>query len=89
MRRPWEPAGEWRTIVSREEYNDAFFYHGSHGALAAVRSGKWKLHLHPDLTLYNLETDPGEKDPVNDPDLKWKLRGMAVLFQEEMRKYSF
>jgi arylsulfatase A len=56
--------------------------------LAAVRSGKWKLHLNPELTLYNLETDPGERNPVNDQALKGKLRGMAVLFQEEMRLFA-
>jgi len=85
LRRYWNPAFEWSEIIDRDEYLNAFFYHGSHGALAAVRSGKWKLHLHPDLTLYNLETDPGERNPVQDQALKWKLRGMVVLFQEEMR----
>ena len=88
LRRYWNPPLEWRQIITREEYLNAFFYHGSQGALAAVRSGKWKLALHPTLQLYNLETDPGERNPVEDPDLKWKLRGMAVLFQEEMRLCS-
>ena len=88
LRRIWDPPLEWRRIIDREEYLNAFFYHGSQGALAAVRSGKWKLSLHPALQLYNLETDPGERKPVDDPDLKWKLRGMAVLFQEEMRLHS-
>jgi arylsulfatase A-like enzyme len=27
--------------------HEAFFYHTSQGQLAAVRSGKWKLHLRP------------------------------------------
>jgi len=27
--------------------HEAFFYHTSRGQLAAVRSGKWKLHLKP------------------------------------------
>lgn len=85
LRRPWDPDLEWSELISREEYLNAFFYHGSHGALGAVRSGKWKLHLHPDLTLYNLEEDPGESTPVNDPALTWRLRGLVVLFQEEMR----
>ena len=56
--------------------------------MAAVRSGKWKLHLNPTLTLYNLETDPGERKPVNNQKIKSKLRGMAVLFQEEMRLFA-
>ncbi len=85
LRRYWNPPLEWRQIISREEYLNAFFYHGSQGALAAVRSGRWKLSLHPDLALYDLETDPGERTPIEDPDLKWKLRGMAVLFKEEMQ----
>jgi len=84
-RRPWNPGLEWRAIVSRDEYTNAFFYHGSHGALAAVRSGRWKLYLNPTLTLYDLESDPGESKPVRNGTVARKLRGMAVLFQEEMR----
>ncbi|BCX46899.1 N-acetylgalactosamine-6-sulfatase [Haloferula helveola] len=85
QRRRWEPPLEWRDLVSRDEYTDAFFYHGSHGALAAVRSGKWKLFLNPTLQLYDLESDPGETSPVKNAAVARKLRGMAVLFQEEMR----
>jgi len=84
-RRPWNPGLEWREIISRDEYTNAFFYHGSHGALAAVRSGRWKLYLNPTLTLYDLESDPGESRPVRNGKIARKLRGMAVLFQEEMR----
>jgi len=54
--------------------------------LAAVRSGEWKLALHPDLKLYNLEKDPGERAPVNNREIKRKLRGMVVQFQREMNK---
>ncbi len=58
---------------------DAFFYHTSRGQLAAVRSGKWKLHLkpparrgkpkkgEPKLTgsqLFDLTADIGEKTNV-------------------------
>jgi len=32
-----------------------------------------------------LEKDPGETKLVRNPELIKKLRGMAVLFQEEMR----
>ncbi len=84
-RRPWNPGLEWREIISRDEYTNAFFYHGSHGALAAVRSGRWKLYLNPTLMLYDLESDPGESRPVRNGTIARKLRGMAVLFQEEMR----
>jgi arylsulfatase A len=85
LRRRWAPAGEWADLISREEYLNAFFYHGSQGALSAVRSGKWKLYLNPALTLFDLEADPGEKTPVRDSKTSKKLRGMAILFQQEMR----
>jgi len=88
LRRPWNPPGEWRALVSRDEYNNAFFYHGSQGALAAVRWDKWKLQLNPSLVLYDLENDPGESKPVRNGRIIRKLRGMAILFQEEMRTAS-
>jgi len=86
LRRSFHQYQEWETTFTREEYINAFFYHGSHGALAAVRSGKWKLALHPDLKLYNLEKDPGEHVPVNNREIKRKLRGMVIQFQREMNK---
>jgi arylsulfatase A-like enzyme len=85
LRREFQVGEEWQTVFTRDEYLNAFFYHGSHGALAAVRSGKWKLSLHPSLTLYDLENDPGEHVPVDDPSIKTKLRGMVIQFQREMR----
>ena len=57
---------------------------GSQGSLAAVRSGRWKLHLNPSLKLYDLEKDPGERAPVVNREISRKLRGMAILFQQEM-----
>ena len=72
--------------MGREEYQDAFFYHGAHGALAAVRSGPWKKTLHPKPMLYNLENDPGEKKPGFNGKIIRKLRGMVVMFQDEMRR---
>ncbi|MGY8674883.1 MAG: sulfatase-like hydrolase/transferase, partial [Verrucomicrobiia bacterium] len=86
MRRPWNPDGEWASIIQRNEYNNAFFYHGSQGALAAVRSKNWKLYLNPSLELYDLEKDPGELKLVRNREMLRKLRGMAILFQEEMRR---
>jgi hypothetical protein len=86
LRRPWDPPAEWATCVERIEYQNAFFYHGSHGALAAVRSGPWKLFLNPQPTLYNLADDPGERKPVRNGRIIRKLRGMAIIFQEEMRR---
>jgi len=85
LRRRWNPAVEWATLIQRNEYNDAFFYHGSQGELAAVRWDNWKLHLNPDLQLYDLEKDPGETKLARNPEITKKLRGMAVLFQDEMR----
>ncbi|MDB4473879.1 sulfatase [Opitutaceae bacterium] len=85
LNRRWDPPGEFEPLVTRDEYLDAFFYHGSHGALAAVRSGAWKMHLNPRLTLYNLVEDPGEKKAVRNSAIIRKLRGMVIMFQEEMR----
>lgn len=85
LRRRWNPSAEWKPIIGRNEYNDAFFYHGSQGALAAVRFRRWKLVLNPSLQLYDLANDPGESKPVRNPEIIRKLRGMAVLFQREMQ----
>jgi len=86
LRRELPVDREWGDVFTREEYLNAFFYHGSHGALAAVRSGPWKLTLNPSLQLYNLEKDPAESVPVNNREVKSKLRGMVIQFQREMRK---
>ncbi len=72
LRREFHLDREWGGIFTREEYLNAFFYHGSHGALAAVRYGKWKLSLHPDLKLYDLEKDPGERVALRSP---WPREG--------------
>jgi arylsulfatase A len=63
LRRGWNPPREWADIITRDEYHQAFFYHGSHGALAAVRWDKWKLQLHPAPVLYDLEVDPRRDNP--------------------------
>ena len=86
LRRRWQPDGEWSQRIRRNEYSEAFFYHGSQGALAAVRWRQWKLYLNPSLTLYDLVSDPGESQPVRDGEILRKLRGMSILFQEEMRR---
>ena len=85
LRRRWAPPYEWDILMTREEYLNAFFYHGSQGALSAVRWQNWKLYLNPSITLYDLEKDPGERKPIQNRDLSRKLRGMVILFQEEMR----
>ncbi|MDF1824969.1 MAG: sulfatase [Verrucomicrobiales bacterium] len=86
LRRPWEQGLEWAESFDQEEYLNAFFYHGSHGALAAVRSGRYKMYLNPQPVIYDLEVDPGESKPVRRRDLMKRLRGMAVMFQEEMSR---
>lgn len=49
-----------------------------------MRSGQWKLALNPGLQLFDLEDDPGETQPVRNPAVLRKLRGLVVLFREEM-----
>ncbi len=85
LRRRWDPPSEWKSLIHRNEYTNAFFYHGSQGALAAVRWRNWKLYLNPSLKLYDLKNDPGESKLVRNRDILRKLRGMAILFQNEMR----
>ena len=84
LRRRWNPPGEWASLVNRNEYSEAFFYHGSQGALAAVRWRQWKLVLNPTLQLYDLKKDPGESTLVRNGEILRKLRGMAIMFQQEM-----
>ena len=84
LRRRWEPPEEWAALVKRHEFNDAFFYHGSEGELAAVRWKNWKLQLTPSPQLYDLAADVGETKPVRNGEISRKLRGMAILFQHEM-----
>ncbi|MEZ6130646.1 MAG: sulfatase-like hydrolase/transferase [Planctomycetaceae bacterium] len=86
LRRRWDPPGEWQAVINRYEYSEAFFYHGSQGELAAVRWRNWKLHLNPTLELYDLKDDPGEATPIRNGEITRKLRGMAILFQHEMRR---
>ena len=88
LRRYWNPVYDWRDRISREDYLNAFFYHGSTGALAAVRFGKWKLHLNPQPRLYDLDEDPGETTPVRNREYTSMLRGLAVMFQEEMNFFT-
>jgi len=86
LQRRWEQGLEWKSYFNRDDYINAFFYHGSHGALAAVRSGKYKAMLNPRITVYDLEKDPKESKPIRNRELSRKLRGMAVMFQEEMSR---
>ncbi|MCH1409176.1 MAG: sulfatase-like hydrolase/transferase [Verrucomicrobiales bacterium] len=76
---------EWSELFTERDYRDAFFYHGAEGALSAVRSGDLKLMLSPSLALYDLSKDPSENKPMRSKESR-RLRGMAILFQEEMRQ---
>ena len=49
-----------------------------------MRWRNWKLNLNPSLQLYDLANDPGETKLVRDGAITRKLRGMAILFQQEM-----
>ena len=77
---------EWDGVFAQEEYVNAFCYHGSHRALAVVRSGKWKITLNPMLSRYDLEKDPGEPKPINDAKTKRKPQGLVIRFQREMSR---
>lgn len=88
LRRNIQLAGEWAPLMTVDEYNDAFFYHGSHGALAAIRWDKWKMVLNPRKQLFDLEADPGESKPVGNREINRKLLGMVVTFQEEMSRHA-
>ena len=84
LRRHWDPGLEWSEYFNREEYLNTFFYHGAEGAFAAVRSGDFKMTIAPRITVYNLKEDPSESTPVRGREMLRRMRGMAVLFQEEM-----
>ena len=40
------------------------------------------------ITVYDQEKDPKESKPIRNRELSRKLRGMAVMFQEEMSRYA-
>lgn len=52
--------------------HDHFVYYNTGGKATAIRSGKWKLHVHPEASgkattatgLYDLEADIGETNDV-------------------------
>ena len=58
LRRPFSQDYEWSPHFTQDEYLNAFFYHGSQGALAAVRYDRWKMYLHPNLQLFDIVSDP-------------------------------
>jgi arylsulfatase A-like enzyme len=65
---------------------EAFFFHDGNGALRAVRSGRWKLHVSPRIALYDLGAEIGEQTDVAaaHPDAVGRLRGMIDAFGAEI-----
>ena len=78
----------WPTLTSKADApHEAFFYHRGK-SLAAVRSGKWKLHTingNPSQ-LYNLENDIGEKKDVikSNPEVVKKLEMHLKAFEKDI-----
>ncbi|MCP5535513.1 MAG: sulfatase [Akkermansiaceae bacterium] len=71
--------------------HEAFFYHKKN-ALAAVRSGNWKLHVkgRKPVALYNLATDIGEKKNLlrDNPEVVARLQGYISDFEKELAQNS-
>ena len=71
-----------------KEY-DICVYGGTQGGITAeislAREGA-SVVLNPRITVYDLEKDPKESKPVRNRELSRKLRGIAVMFQEEMSR---
>jgi arylsulfatase A len=80
---------------ARSQY-EAFYIYNDYEELNAVRSGKWKLHLHPHPRfadpgmkgplLYDLESDPGERRDVAaaHPDVVKRLMQYAERAREDL-----
>ena len=68
---------------------DPFLYYTSHGALAGIRQGPWKLLLEPER-LFQLETDIGEDRDVaaSHPELVEKLRRQAHELDAEIEAHT-
>jgi len=69
--------------------HEAFFYHTTGGELAAVRAGRWKLHLNSG-ELYDLKDDIGEATDVaaDHPAVVERLRDSAAAFDREVSRNS-
>lgn len=82
-------------VLSKKEKSPhkAFFYF-KRNQIAAVRSGKWKLHLGSSKgkksksALFNLETDISEKKNLIDthPEIAKQLQSTALEFDKELQK---
>lgn len=82
----------WPTLKGETQTpHDAFFYHRGN-QLAAVRSGKWKLHVNNGVAkqLYDLENDLGEKVNVieTNPEVVKKLQRQLKDFAADIASNS-
>lgn len=82
----------WPTLKGETQTpHDAFFYHRGN-QLAAVRSGKWKLHVNNGVAkqLYDLENDLGEKVNVieTNPEVVKKLQRQLKEFAADIASNS-
>ncbi len=78
----------WPTLIGEAQTpHEAFFYHRGN-VLAAVRSGKWKLHTNKGrpTQLYDLESDIGEKRNVikSNPEVVKRLNGHLKAFTKDI-----
>ena len=65
------------------KYIDAFFYHGSQGTCR--RAAPLEVGTESTPRLYDLEKTQVKRPPCRIPSVR-KPRGMAIMFQEEMRR---
>ncbi len=80
---PWGPPGEWKALINRDEYDEAFFTTAAK-ARWPLCDGKMEAVLNPSLVLYDLARTRRIKTGRNGTITR-KLRGMSILFQDEMR----
>ena len=78
----------WPTLTGKAGTpHEKFFYHRGN-TLAAVRSGKWKLHANKGKPsqLYDLESDIGENRNVikSNPEVVKRLNGYLKAFAKDI-----
>ncbi|MCA9140710.1 MAG: sulfatase, partial [Planctomycetales bacterium] len=82
----------WPTLTGKAGSPHKMFFYHQENRLAAVRSGKWKLHAAngTPTQLYNLETDLGEQTNViqSHPDVTQRLTGYLKQFAQDIADNS-
>ena len=78
----------WPTLTGAAQTPHAAFYYHRGNTLAAVRSGKWKLHTNNGrpTALYDLERDIGEKTNImkSHPQVVARLERQLQAFAEDI-----